>query len=86
MLEECTSLEECKSLGSIQADSRTRQKLAEESVCFNIEKYPVSLQLFPGKSKTLSAVTGITPETAGEIKHFSGEIRHFSVESLNELR
>ena len=52
MLEECTSLEECKSLGSIQADSKTRKKLADESVRFNIEKYPVSLQLFPGKSKT----------------------------------
>ena len=35
--------------GSIQADSITRKKLAKESGLYNLEKYPIFMELFPGK-------------------------------------
>ena len=45
-------LEEWKSpigfSGSIQADSMTRKKLAKESGLFNVEEYPIFMELFPG--------------------------------------
>ena len=45
-------LEEWKSpigfSGSIQADSMTRKKLAKESGFYNLEKYPIFMELFPG--------------------------------------
>ena len=45
-------LEEWKSpigySGSIQADSITRKKLAKESGLYNLEKYPIFMELFPG--------------------------------------
>ena len=34
--------------GSIQADSITRKKLAKESGLYNLEKYPIFMELFPG--------------------------------------
>lgn len=33
--------------GSIQADSITRKKLAKESGLYNLEKYPIFMELFP---------------------------------------
>jgi len=33
--------------GSIQADSITRKKLAKESGIYNLEKYPIFMELFP---------------------------------------
>ena len=37
--------------GSMQADSMTRKKLAKESGRFNLEKFPIFKELFPGKRK-----------------------------------
>ena len=37
--------------GSMYADSQTRKKLAQESGRFNLEKYPIFKELFPGKRK-----------------------------------
>ena len=39
--------------GSIQADSMTRKKLAKESGLYNLEKYPIFMELFPGKDINL---------------------------------
>ena len=39
--------------GSIQADSITRKKLAKESGLYNLEKYPIFMELFPGKDINL---------------------------------
>ena len=39
--------------GSIQADSITRKKLAKESGLYNLEKYPIFMELFPGKDTNL---------------------------------
>ena len=47
-------LEEFKSplplSGSIQESSPERKKKAKESGLYNLEKYPVFIELFPGKS------------------------------------
>jgi len=39
--------------GSIQADTVTRKRLAKESGLYNLEKYPIFMELFPGNQKIM---------------------------------
>ena len=41
--------------GSMQADSMTRKKLAQESGRFNLEKFPIFKELFPGDRKNYNS-------------------------------